>query len=57
MSDVQDEASELNERMMTMEHKPFDNNLICPLCGKRHCIGEIQKYCQHVSACEHEEFD
>lgn len=49
--DVIDEVTK-GERMMTMEHKPFDPNLVCPMCGKKHRIGEIQKFRRHVDQCD-----
>ena len=48
---VREEVSEENERIVTVEHKPFDPNLVCPKCGKRHRIGEIQKFRKHVKEC------
>ena len=51
-ADVREEVSEENERIMTMEHKPYDPNLVCPMCGKKHRIGEIQKFRKHVSGCD-----
>ena len=48
---VREEVSEENERIMTMEHKPYDPNLVCPMCGKKHRIGEIQKFRAHVDSC------
>ena len=49
---VREEVSEENECIMTMEHKPYDPNLVCPMCGKKHRIGEIQKFRKHVSECD-----
>ncbi len=34
-----------------LHEKPYDPNLICPMCGKRHRIGEIQKFRIHVRQC------
>ncbi len=31
--------------------KPYDPNLVCPMCGNKHCIGEIQKFRIHVNQC------
>lgn len=56
-ADVQEEVSMRNERMWTMEQKPFDPNLVCPMCGRRFRIGEIQKFRRHVSGCDGEEGD
>ena len=49
---VQEEASAKNHAIPTMVHKPFDPNLVCPMCGKKHRIGEIQKFRVHVDTCE-----
>lgn len=53
-SDVCEEVSMENERQVTMVHTPFDPNLVCPICGKEHRIGEIQKFRAHVDACGNE---
>ena len=31
--------------------RPFDPNLICPMCRRKFRIGEIQKFKKHVDAC------
>ena len=51
-AEVQDAVSMENEAIVTMVHKPFDPNLVCPMCGKKHRIGEIQKFRVHVDRCE-----
>ena len=50
-ADVREEVDEGNDRTRTMIHKPYDPNLVCPMCGKRHRIGDLQKFCEHVSTC------
>ena len=39
-------------RTRTMENRPYDENLTCPTCGKRHREGELQKFQQHVGKCD-----
>jgi hypothetical protein len=51
-AEVQDEVGKGNELIATMLHRPFDPNLVCPMCGKEHRIGEIQKFRVHVDNCE-----
>jgi hypothetical protein len=51
-AEVQVEVGKENEHMVTRLHKPFDPNLVCPMCGKEHRIGEIQKFRVHVDQCE-----
>lgn len=48
---VQKETGRENRFIPTMEHKPFDENLVCPKCGKQHRVGEIQKFSWHVKQC------
>jgi hypothetical protein len=31
--------------------RPFDPNLVCPMCRRKFRIGEIQKFKKHVSTC------
>ena len=35
----------------TDPRRPFDPNLVCPMCRKKFRIGEIQKFKKHVSTC------
>ena len=49
---VRAEVSEDNEQLKTMEHSPYDPNLVCPMCKKSHRVGEIQKYRKHVDTCD-----
>jgi hypothetical protein len=51
-AEVQDEVGKGNELIATMLHRPFDPNLVCPMCGKEHRIGERQKFRVHVDNCE-----
>jgi hypothetical protein len=39
-------------RMKTDIQRPYDPNLLCPMCMKRFRIGEIQKFKRHVSTCD-----
>ena len=48
---VQDEVSRDNKYKETQDMTPFDPNLVCPMCGKEHRIGEIQKFKIHVDQC------
>ena len=48
---VQDEVSQDNKYKETQDLTPLDPNLVCPLCGKEHHIGEIQKFKIHVDKC------
>ena len=49
---VKREVSTDNVHKMTIQHSPFDPNLVCPMCGKKHRLGEIQKFRVHVDGCE-----
>ena len=51
-AEVQEEVGTENEHEVTRVHLPFDPNLVCPMCGKEHRIGEIQKFRVHVDLCE-----
>lgn len=46
---VQETSS--NREIKTDVHKPFDPNLVCPICNKQFRIGEIQKFKRHVKKC------
>ena len=48
---VQDEVSQDNKYKETQDLTPLDSNLVCPMCGKEHRIGEIQKFKIHVDQC------
>jgi hypothetical protein len=50
--EVQDVVGKGNELVASMLHRPFDPNLVCPMCGKKHRIGEIQKFRVHTENCE-----
>ena len=40
-----------SDKVQTNELAPFDSNLVCPVCAKKHRIGEIQKFRSHVKEC------
>ena len=46
-------VSQVKERahQPTMQHVPYDPNLVCIYCNKPFRMGEIQKYRHHVEAC------
>ena len=50
--EVREEVGEDRKRLHTMQQKPFDPNLVCPMCTRKFRIGEIQKFRAHVDACE-----
>ena len=35
----------------TDRRRPYDPNLVCPMCRRRFRIGEIQKFRRHVNTC------
>ena len=46
--------SQVNEegaRQPTIQHIPYDPNLVCAYCNKQFRIGDIQKYEHHVETC------
>ena len=45
-----------NSTTVQLEQKPYDPNLVCPMCGKRHRIGEIQEFRKHVSECDADDY-
>ena len=49
---VLEEVSKEREHLFTMQLKPFDPNLVCPMCAKKHRIGDIQKFRLHVDQCD-----
>ena len=51
VEDVKEQVNMDRENIKTKEHKPFDSNLVCPICNKKHRIGEIQKFKKHVDKC------
>ena len=51
-TDIQNAASKMKESDQVEgpnEDIPFDPNLVCPKCGKRFRVGEIQNFRKHVS--------
>ena len=58
--DIQRQASEViqqvgggqRHKIMTDRRRPYDPNLVCPMCMKRFRIGEIQKFKHHVNTCD-----
>ena len=51
-SEVMQQVSGGRRNIMTDRRRPFDPNLVCPMCMKRFRIGEIQKFKHHVSTCD-----
>ena len=51
-SEVMQQVSGGRRHIMTDRRRPFDPNLVCPMCMKRFRIGEIQKFKHHVSTCD-----
>ena len=51
------EVSGESSRQKTIAEKPYDPNLVCPLCMKNFRVGEIQKFRRHVNdrECQDEE--
>ena len=49
--EVMEEVSKDRKLRKTDEAKPYDPNLVCPMCGKGHRIGDIQKFRHHVDHC------
>ena len=57
--DIHREASEVRQQVsgdqrhvVTNCQRPFDPNLVCPMCMKQFRIGEIQKFKHHVNTCD-----
>ena len=48
---VVSQVAEERARQPTMQHVPYDPNLVCVYCNKQFRIGEIQKYKHHVETC------
>ncbi len=58
-SEIKEMAAEVREEVKSRDfvatsvhEKPFDPNLVCPMCGKKHHIGDIQKFRIHVNQCD-----
>ena len=45
------EVSGSRREVNTDLKRPFDPNLVCPMCRKQFRIGEIQRYRRHVNTC------
>ena len=45
------EVSRRGREAKTDLQRPFDPNLVCPMCRKQFRIGEIQKFRRHVNTC------
>ena len=50
-ADVIQEVSGGRRNVKTDCQRPFDPNLICPMCKRQFRIGEIQKFKKHVNTC------
>ena len=51
-SEVMQQVSGGRRHIVTDRQRPFDPNLICPMCMKQFRIGEIQKFKHHVNTCD-----
>ena len=51
-SKVRQEVSGGRRHIKTDHQRPFDPNLVCPMCRKQFRIGEIQKFKHHVNTCD-----
>ena len=50
-AEVIQEVSGRRREAKTDPKRPFDPNLVCPMCKKQFRIGEIQKFRRHVNTC------
>ena len=50
-ADVIQEVSGGRRNVKTDHQRPFDPNLVCPMCRRQFRIGEIQKFKKHVNTC------
>ena len=50
-AEVIQEVSGGRQRVKTDLQRPFDPNLVCPMCRRQFRIGEIQKFRRHVNTC------
>ena len=46
------QGEEMEEGMQSLDARPLDSNLICPLCKQQFRIGQIQLYRHHVDNCK-----
>ena len=58
-TEIKEMAAEVREEVKSrdfvatgLHEKPFDPNLVCPMCGKKHRIGDIQKFRIHINQCD-----
>lgn len=49
---VMKQVSGSRHQVKTNVWRPYDPNLICPMCMKKFRIGEIQKFKRHVNICD-----
>ena len=50
-AEVIQEVSGGRRNVKTDNQRPFDPNLVCPMCRRQFRIGEIQKFKKHVNTC------
>ena len=50
-AEVIQEVSGGRREVKTDRQRPFDPNLVCPMCRRQFRIGEIQKFKKHVNTC------
>ena len=50
-AEVIQEVSGGRREVKTDHQRPFDPNLVCPMCRRQFRIGEIQKFKRHVNTC------
>ena len=50
-AEVIQEVSGGRQEVKTDHQRPFDPNLVCPMCRRQFRIGEIQKFKRHVNTC------
>ena len=46
------QSEEMEEGMQSLDARPLDSNLVCPLCKRQFRIGQIQLYRHHVDNCK-----
>ena len=50
-AEVIQEVSKGRQQVKNDLQRPFDPNLVCPMCRRQFRIGEIQKFRRHVNTC------
>lgn len=54
-NEIEETAEYLQEEgepySLNSDNVPYDQNLVCPMCGQRFRLGQIQKFRKHVSSC------